>query len=218
LGDTYLARYFIYVERIGVSRGNSGRKNERSKHVEKLYYCRSKVDYGGCSELTFNWIVVEREEQRSCEGLTKDPGDPYQEECVSQMFSEHEVEQLREYLRSQHPETELVVKEAELPTPYAAIDSCGYGGGDGGYMLYGEEGYSLPFKVMGFYRMHRHWDGLCGCPESQKFRRCPTCGQEVSGSWEKLLVLKQGEEPEERLIHAKGCLGIPADEAKGAKS
>jgi hypothetical protein len=186
--------------------------------MEKLYNCWSKVHYGGCSELTFNWIVVKRKEQRSCEGLTKDPGDPYQEENVDQMFSEHEVEQLREYLRVQHPETELVVKEAELPTPYAAIDACGYGGGDDGYMLYGEEGYNLPFKVMGFFRMRRHWDGLCGCPESQKFRRCPTCGQDVSpGDWEKLLVLKQGEEPEERLIHAKGCRGISAEKQEEAQ-
>jgi hypothetical protein len=181
--------------------------------MEKFYHCYSVVNHDGCEKMHFAWIVMDSGRRSSYEGLTETPGDPYQEGHIDSLFTAAEIEQFQKYMRARHPDTELYIEAAEIPTPYAPLGACGYGGGVDLYMLYKEEGYDLPFKVGGHFDMRDHWDGSCGCPNSKKFKHCPTCGQEVE-SWQKLMVVDRtstGVTMERRLIHSRECLGIPAE-------
>jgi hypothetical protein len=126
----------------------------------KLYTARTNVDhYRGCDNVSFNWFRLNRElpvapfEEviQYYRGLA-DSARLYLEGYIQGLFTEAEVEELREYLVRLNGSS-LEVHEEQFPI---ATNTMSYGSVSGRnladfYMLDKEPGYNLSFSVWGYY-------------------------------------------------------------------
>jgi len=97
-----------------------------------------------------------------------EPGNDHQKEYVNEHFTKEEINELQDYLKRVY-ETELIPLGAELPMsgwsmPFSAIGSYSEFRVDAEgnitsktiedyYILSEDEGYSLPFKVWGYFNI-----------------------------------------------------------------
>jgi hypothetical protein len=81
-----------------------------------------------------------------------EPGNLYAEEFVEELFTWDEAQQLVAYLKD-FPDSTTVVEEYPLPIEnnWIGFGARAVGGGDDFYMLSEAPGYSLPFKVWGYF-------------------------------------------------------------------
>ena len=124
----------------------------------KLFRCRSLIRFNKQYEVQCYWFCVDR----------KQPVVPYQElmidydpniegieiaeRGVNDFFTEQEIETLEDYLATK--EIGLEIWKAEVfpvKSTYVGLGDAPLGGGAGNIKLSEFEGYSLPFKVWGFY-------------------------------------------------------------------
>jgi hypothetical protein len=84
-------------------------------------------------------------------------------DIVDELFTAAEAEQFAAYLKAAHGE-DVTLTEVSLPVPigddpdacdYMAYSASTFGGPVDLHMLWEEDGYSLPFKVGGYYSMER---------------------------------------------------------------
>ena len=129
--------------------------------MSKLYSLQSvaAVPYRGkvFPDITIYWFVDQRKSPHlDCASYIKnyDPTDDnhYAEQALQEYFKDEEAALFIEWLRSKEG-VEATLEEAELPIP---SNSMGFGaipaGGGADFLeVYRTEGYTLPFKVVGYY-------------------------------------------------------------------
>jgi hypothetical protein len=83
-----------------------------------------------------------------------DPSDAYSIGLIEEAFTADEALQFAAYLKKYH-ESDVKIEPAQLPVPKNTfgVGAIPVGGTTGIHMLSSEEGYSLPFKVWGFYNV-----------------------------------------------------------------
>ena len=145
----------------------------------KLYWVNSTIEeFAGCKDVNFSWLVARRPwpvvpYTKVIEGCTSDisprsaanTGEPWGEEeyakaAVDELFTLEEAEMLKAYLKEAYGDESARITEVELPITDNRI-GLGFipvGGPQGFYMLDQTDGYSLPFKVWGYYDLSMHWD------------------------------------------------------------
>lgn len=126
-----------------------------------LYICTSqennwphgRVRYDG---IHVTWFVSKRDPNYADQyaGLF-DASDPYQRGQIEEAFTAEESQQFAAYLKARH-NSSVATHPVELPVPADTMpmDWNTVGGDTDFHMLDGEDGYSLPFRVWGFYRVH----------------------------------------------------------------
>ena len=135
--------------------------------TEKLYQVTTVVkEYHGCKDVTFTWFYAdERSAPRPYAELIADydphnPGAPFCEAHIHELFSEDEARQLIAYLEREHHEAGTTsISEAELPSAnnVMGFSATPVGGGTDFHMLHKAPQYSLPFKVEGYFDLRQHW-------------------------------------------------------------
>ena len=128
-----------------------------NKTVE-LFSAHSIADeYCGYNDVKFNWFNTDRTTpvapyESLIEGYEPTNGLSYAEGCVNELFTKHEVELLRVFLKRSH-NSELHVKAVDLPisSRVAGYSAMAVGGGTDFYMLDQTPGYDLPFRVHGYF-------------------------------------------------------------------
>jgi hypothetical protein len=129
----------------------------------KLYRVRTTAkEYDGCRDVVFEWFRHAMPEgRRPYADLIRDyePGNPdicYAEGFVEELFTWDEAQQLKEYFDQHHGDVgETVIEEKSLPVENCSmgVGALPVGGGDDFYMLSEKPGYSLPFKVWGYFNL-----------------------------------------------------------------
>jgi hypothetical protein len=80
--------------------------------------------------------------------------EPFWKSTIEQTFSEEEIELLRQYFKVNYESDELIVKLAEPPTSNSMGDGARAVGGEDAFYAFCEvEGYNLPFKIDGYFRL-----------------------------------------------------------------
>ena len=110
-------------------------------------------------EVKITWFVLERsnplvpfETAIMDYGQLNEKERVFPEEYVNEQFSREEADSLRRYL-GPRPDTTTRIEEIELPVS-ANASGCrrlARGGGSDFFILHGEAGYTLPFKVEGYF-------------------------------------------------------------------
>ncbi len=124
----------------------------------KLFHVMTKVDeFEGCRDVVFQWFYNEDRQpgERPYAELIKglDPNDDVcAHGCIDEMFSEEEALRVKEYLDQTHPGTHTILeKELPISNTVLGFGEVPVGGGTDLYMLDKTPGYSLPFKVWGYF-------------------------------------------------------------------
>ena len=129
----------------------------------KLYTVETTTkEYAGCKDVTFGWFYESarkprRPYARLIENYDPDAADNvYSEGCIDELFTAVEAAALKSYLDREHGHNSVTtIKPAKLPIPNNLIGygARAVGGGDDFYTLSEERGYSLPFKVWGYFNL-----------------------------------------------------------------
>jgi hypothetical protein len=126
----------------------------------KLYRVTTTVrEFRGCKNVVLNWFRHMPPGRRPYAALIKDcdserPLTVYTELLVEELFTWDEARQLKDHLERHHGhEGETVTKENPLPVEGMGYSGLAVGGGDGFYSLCEESGYSLAFRVWGYYNL-----------------------------------------------------------------
>ena len=139
-------------ERFGVSLPES---------LPKLFHCKCttpelKSRGGVYHDVTFNWFIHRRET------LTFEPhlyctlgeeADAYALGAAEELFTEEELTLFKAYIDREHEETPLDIKSEDfyINDNIMGLGAIPVGGSTDFYMIYMEDRYDLPFKVMGYY-------------------------------------------------------------------
>src|SRR5262245_52991529 len=124
----------------------------------KLYHVWTTAkEYSGCRDVVFQWFRhATPRGQRPYADLIRDyePGHPYPEGAVEEMFTWDEAQQLKGFLERHYGDVgETVIEEVSLPIENCCmgVGALPVGGGTDFYMLSKAPEYSLPFKVWGYF-------------------------------------------------------------------
>ena len=115
--------------------------------------------YSGCKNVEFNWFRCEKRASRPYAELIEnyvpsDYNDYSPEECIDEMFELDEAQALKDYIDQNYGEAGVTtIEKATLPIAKNRIGWGGIpaGGGQDFYMLDKAPGYTLPFKVEGYF-------------------------------------------------------------------
>ncbi len=167
--------------------------------MTRLYRARTILDeFEGHEKVPVAWYVCDRTDpiapyEELIEGY--DGKNPYTEDAVDECFTAEEVEALRRYLK-EHYGDDIEVEEVPLPVPsnlggYEALGIKPFSG-EGNINLHAKEGYSLPFRVRGFFDLSER-AGLSERGYREVKRIIDQIQQDLSpiGKKEMLEVLKQ---------------------------
>jgi len=117
-------------------------------------------EFSGCKNVEFNWFRCgERRAPRSYADLIEnyDPSDRYvyyAEGCIDEMFELDEAQALKDYIDQNYGEAGITtIEKAKLPiaTDTIGLGAISVGGPQDFYMLDKAPGYTLPFKVEGYF-------------------------------------------------------------------
>jgi hypothetical protein len=148
----------------GYGRKKTGLEQQRRKQMD-LFIVRSQVEmFGGCKRVRFRWFRPEvRSSDRAYADLIKnyDPDDLYAKHFIDELFDAEEAQQLKVFLgRKKIFEggatiAKTVIQKVQLPIASKSfpIGGLAVGGGDDFYMLEKVPGYSLPFRVRGYFNL-----------------------------------------------------------------
>lgn len=110
-------------------------------------------------EVKITWFALERKNPLAPYetiiqdyGLLNEKERVFPEAYVDEQFSREEAEALKKYLDCR-PDTKTQIEEIELPVPLntSGCRRLARGGGSDFFILHREAGYSLPFKVEGYF-------------------------------------------------------------------
>lgn len=175
--------------------------------TDKLFRVTTVVkEYDGRKDVAFHWFYDgKRTPPRPYAELVKnyDPTDrnaSYSEDCIDEMFTEDEANQLVAYLNRTHGDDgPHIIEEEKLPIAnnMMGLGAIAVGGGDDFYMLYNAPEYPLPFKVLGYFDLRE-----CSLTDKQQ-------GLETK-RWEIRRLIQEVED--ERLDAALAALTNAADQ------
>lgn len=128
----------------------------------ELFKVRTIIpEFEGCKEVAVRWFVCGRE--RSPAPYAKviadyQPGDPYAEGSIAELFTADEARALVGYLEAYYPDGGHSIEEVDLPITGGLfpIGAIAVGGPQGHIELCREESYSLPLQVSGYYDLRNH--------------------------------------------------------------
>lgn len=115
----------------------------------------------GCKDVTFGWFyegsrTTRRPYERLIEHYDPSEENTYAEGCIDEFFTAVEAAALKSYLDREHGNQSVTtIKPVKLPIPNNAmgLGARAVGGGEDFYTLSEEQGYSLPFKVWGYFNL-----------------------------------------------------------------
>ncbi|MDX8450698.1 hypothetical protein [Mesorhizobium captivum] len=128
----------------------------------ELFKVRTVIpEFEGCKDVAMRWFVCERERPPApyAEVIADyQPGDPYAEGSIDELFIADEARALVGYLEAHYPDCSHSIEEVDLPItdPPYPIGALSVGGPEDYYMLCEEEGYTLPFPVFGYFDLRNH--------------------------------------------------------------
>src|SRR5262249_53069985 len=133
------------------------------------------LEFQGCKDVHLDWFMEGRKGPIASYAEMIAGYDPssehacYPEGCVDGLFTADESDQLLRYLNEHHGGDAHLIKPAKLPISMNQIGfgAIPVGGAQDYYMLYKEDGYDLPFKIMGYYDL-RHYDPVPGQEEARR--------------------------------------------------
>jgi hypothetical protein len=125
-----------------------------------LYHVSTIVKtYRGCKNVAFDWFRCERRAPRPYADLIEnyDPFDDlvvYPEECIDELFELDEAQALKDYIDQNYGDAGITtIKKIQLPIAnnMMGAGAIPVGGLTDHHMLDNAPGYSLPFKVWGYF-------------------------------------------------------------------
>ena len=139
----------------------------------ELYHVTTLVKkYRDCKNVAFQWFRCERRVPRSYADLIENydlADDRYAEGCIDEMFELDEALALKDYIDQNYGEAGITtIKKAKLPIANntMGVGEIPVGGSQDFHMLDKAPGYSLPFKVWGYF-------DLRGCELADESGRRP---------------------------------------------
>jgi hypothetical protein len=125
-------------------------------------YCVTTItrEYRGCKNVTFQWFRSEPGTTRRPYGeliTDYDPRDEhrgYAEGAIDELFTADEAAELAAYLDREHGNhavTTITKADPPIRNDVMGVGAIPVGGGDDFYMLCEKPGYSLRYKVWGYY-------------------------------------------------------------------